>query len=78
MNEWNYISNHDHSICTEGEGEAVEEEGVPTADVEEDSSPSVKFGDEINGNVPVDEEGMMCYPYIVFKYEHKMAKRKYA
>ena len=59
------ISNHDHSICTEGEGEAAEEEGVPTADVEEDSSPSVKFGDEIKGNVPVDEdedEGMLCYP----------------
>ena len=60
MNEWNYISNHDHSICTEGEGEAAEEEGVP-ADEDEDSSPSVKFGDEIS--VPAgDEEGMLCYP----------------
>ena len=58
------ISNHNHSICTEGEGEAAEEEGV-SADEEEDSAPSVKFGDEIN--VPVDEdegeEGMLCYPY---------------
>jgi hypothetical protein len=48
----------------EGEGEAAEEEDVP-ADEEEDSSPSVKFGDEINGNVPAGdegEEGMLCYP----------------
>ena len=73
MNKIKIISNHDHSICTEGEGEAAEEEGV-SADEEEDSSPSVKFGDEINGNVPVDEEGMMCYPYIVFKYEHNIAQ----
>jgi len=61
MNE--IISNHDHSICTEGEGEAAEEEGV-SADEEEDSSPSVKFGDEIS--VPAGdegEEGMLCYPY---------------
>ena len=61
MNE--IISNHDHSICTEGEGDAAEEEDVP-ADEEEDSSPTVKFGDEIN--VPAGdegEEGMLCYPY---------------
>jgi len=58
------ISNHNHSICTEGEGEAAEEEGVP-ADKEEDSAPSVKFGDEINGNVPAGyEEGMMCFTHI--------------
>ena len=65
MNKIKIISNHDHSICTEGEGEAAEEEGVPTADIEEDSSPSVKFGDEINGNVPAgDEEGMMCFTHV--------------
>ena len=66
MNE--IISNHDNSICItkEGEGEAAKEEDVP-ADNEEDSAPYGKFGEEINVNVPVDEdegeEGMLCYPY---------------
>ena len=50
---------------TEGEGEAAEEEGV-SADEEEDSSPSVKFGDEPVGDE--GEEGMLCYPNIVLTY----------
>jgi len=73
MNKIKIISNHDHSICTEGEGEAAEEEGV-SADEEEDSAPSVKFGQEINAPAGDDGEGMLCYPYIVFKYEHNIAQ----
>ena len=66
MNE--IISNHDNSICItkEGEGEAAKEEDVP-ADKEEDSALYGKFGEEINVNVPVNDdegEGMLCYTQI--------------
>ena len=50
---------------TEGEGEAAEEEDVP-ADEEDDSSPTVKFGEEIN--VPAgDEEGEGMLPINSFQ-----------